>query len=376
MSHLKEREEKNCLNCNAHIYGKYCHICGQENIEPKESFWHLATHFIYDIIHFDGKFFSSLKFLLLKPGYISHEYLRGRRTSYLHPIRMYVFASAIFFIVFFSFIIKPDEIEKAVNTTSPLSAEKVSVIKDSLQNKLNAENDTSEKKEIQNLLSAITNYENVTEKKNGDSATKNNGDTTEIKINNSNAHVKVFREENLPETVTAYDSAQNALPQDKRDGWLRRAVIKTGISINMRYKENPEDFKRNAIEKFFHSVPQVMFVTLPLIALIMQLLYIRNRKKFFYVNHVIFLTHVYVALFICQLVNFALSGLQNLSGWAIFSWLSILVSAYMFIYTPWAMKNFYEQNIFKTIIKYLILFVTAIFLFFIVISVYAIKSMM
>ncbi|MBP0577674.1 DUF3667 domain-containing protein, partial [Campylobacter jejuni] len=76
---------------------------GQENIEPKESFWHLTTHFIYDITHFDGKFFSTLKYLLFRPGFLSKEYLKGRRAGYLHPVKMYVFTSALFFLIFFSF---------------------------------------------------------------------------------------------------------------------------------------------------------------------------------------------------------------------------------------------------------------------------------
>ena len=104
MSHLKERKEKICLNCGAEVQGRYCGVCGQENIEPKESAWHLVTHFFNDITHFDGKFFSTVKYLLLKPGFLTAEYVRGRRARYLHPIRMYVFTSAFFFLIYFSFI--------------------------------------------------------------------------------------------------------------------------------------------------------------------------------------------------------------------------------------------------------------------------------
>ncbi|MBS1734243.1 MAG: DUF3667 domain-containing protein, partial [Bacteroidetes bacterium] len=103
MSHFKERSEKNCLNCGTEVNGRYCHVCGQENIEPKETVWHLVTHFFNDITHFDGKFFSTLKYLITKPGFLSAEYMKGRRNSYLNPIRMYVFTSAFFFLIFFSF---------------------------------------------------------------------------------------------------------------------------------------------------------------------------------------------------------------------------------------------------------------------------------
>jgi len=104
VSHSAERKEKDCLNCGTIVHGRYCHICGQENRDPKESFWHILTHFFSDITHFDGKFFTTVKDLAFKPGFLSKEYIKGRRASYLDPIRMYVFTSAIFFLVFFAFI--------------------------------------------------------------------------------------------------------------------------------------------------------------------------------------------------------------------------------------------------------------------------------
>src|SRR5688500_12793533 len=84
------------------VVGRFCHVCGQENTEPKETFWHMITHFFYDITHFDGSFFVTVKDLLFKPGFLSREYMLGRRKKYLHPVRMYVFTSAVFFLVFFA----------------------------------------------------------------------------------------------------------------------------------------------------------------------------------------------------------------------------------------------------------------------------------
>jgi hypothetical protein len=377
VSHLKERKEKNCLNCNAEVHGKYCHICGQENFEPRETFWMLATHFAYDVLHFDGKFFSTLKYLLLKPGFLSHEYLRGRRASYLHPIRMYVFTSAIFFIIFFSFIVKTDELAKAVSSDhSPLSEEHIGILRDSLATAYNKTKDSAEKQRIGKLLNAVDYFAADTAKEKTSSLQKNSlKDTPSIDVSKG-AHFRMFSDKNLPETEKEYDSIQNALPQNQRDGWFKTMLNKWAIGVNTKYKENPDDFKKDFIEKFFHSVPQVMFVTLPLIALFMQLLYIRKRKQVFYVNHVIFLTHVYIALFIGWLVTFAVGGLEDLSGWRIFGWLNFLVGTYMFIYTPWAMKNFYEQGIVKSAIKYFILLFVASLLFSLVIGLFAIKSVM
>ena len=107
MSHSKQRSEKVCLNCGAQLYDRYCHKCGQENVEPKQSLWHLIVHFFNDVTHFDGKFFSTMKLLLAKPGFLSKEWVAGRRASYLDPVRMYIFISTVFFIVMLWVLPKP-----------------------------------------------------------------------------------------------------------------------------------------------------------------------------------------------------------------------------------------------------------------------------
>ena len=103
MSHFKERKSKSCLNCNAEVYDRFCGVCGQENIEPQESVFHLFKHFFEDITHFDGKFFTSVKYLLTKPGHLTREYEAGRRLSYLNPVRFYIFTSFLFFLIMFTF---------------------------------------------------------------------------------------------------------------------------------------------------------------------------------------------------------------------------------------------------------------------------------
>jgi len=74
----------------------------QENFEPKETFWMLATHFAYDVLHFDGKFFSTLKYLLLKPVFITRIFT-WQKSKLFASYKMYVFTSAIFFIIFFPY---------------------------------------------------------------------------------------------------------------------------------------------------------------------------------------------------------------------------------------------------------------------------------
>lgn len=102
MSHFPERKEKNCLNCGASVHGRFCHVCGQENIEAKQTFLGLIHQFIEGITHFDGKFFRTIKDLLFRPGVVPIDYVNGKRFTHLDPVRMYLFTSALFFLIFFS----------------------------------------------------------------------------------------------------------------------------------------------------------------------------------------------------------------------------------------------------------------------------------
>src|SRR5450432_2351477 len=114
MSNHTIRHEKNCLNCGATVEERYCSHCGQENIQPTESFGHLVRHFFEDITHYDSHVFNSFKYLIARPGFLTRQYNAGKRAGYLNPIRMYVFMSAVFFLVFFSL---NKEVEDVKTTT-------------------------------------------------------------------------------------------------------------------------------------------------------------------------------------------------------------------------------------------------------------------
>nr|WP_295865291.1 DUF3667 domain-containing protein [uncultured Chitinophaga sp.] len=94
------RSEKNCLNCGTEVPERYCTHCGQENTVQHESFGHLAGHVVADIVHYDSQFLTTLKYLIIRPGFLTQEYWAGRRVRYVNPIKLYVFISFVFFLFF------------------------------------------------------------------------------------------------------------------------------------------------------------------------------------------------------------------------------------------------------------------------------------
>lgn len=351
MSHLPERKEKVCLNCNAQTHGRYCHVCGQENMEPKEPFWVLATHFIYDITHFDGKFFSTLKYLLFKPGYLSIEYLRGKRVSYLHPIRMYVFISAVFFLIFFSFLQHDSLVELSAERT-PISQE-ISMLekrRDLLKVDLLKIDSTDKEKslpELQKELNQLVRDIAIVQK---DSTLRDSLPSLRDKfvLFGKNSRDVYFR------STLQYDSLQHSLPPALRDGFLKQKLIRQNLHLQEKYKHNSGAILKGIFAKFLHLFPQLLFVSLPLFALLLQLLYVR-RKELYYVNHVVFTIHLYCATFIFILLEALLeSSLHYLHIGSDYVAAVFVLAAMYYWYK--AIRNFYRQSRKKTVMKFLLLF--------------------
>ena len=92
---------KNCLNCGVAVPPEniYCGQCGQENEASPVSFAALLREAWEEFIKVDKNLLLTLTSLLFRPGYLSAEYVRGRRAAYLSPFKMYITVSVLFFLV-------------------------------------------------------------------------------------------------------------------------------------------------------------------------------------------------------------------------------------------------------------------------------------
>lgn len=161
-------------------------------------------------------------------------------------------------------------------------------------------------------------------------------------------------------TRPEYDSIQRSLPPDQRDGWVGRRLNYRFIELNERYEGKNKLILKDLLDKFLHTLPYLLFVSLPLYALFLKLLYIR-RKQFYYVDHGIFLVHLYIFTFITLLIFFSLSKLNGYSGWEWLTILQVIIIVYGVFYTLKAMRNFYGQGWGKTIVKFMLLNFLALF---------------
>ncbi len=294
MSTLPQRLENRCLNCEAITHGRYCQVCGQENIEHKMNLLGMVKHFVFDLLHFDGKFFATFKKLLLKPGKVQVDYISGKRMQNLEPFKMYIFTSTIFFIIYFSFF---------NNNSSPIDIK----------------------------------YKTTT-------------DSTEI----NNVSNDIVLEMNKYEKVEDFKTAVLKQRNQRKFNLLENFLIKKYYKNRSKYKNSKEII--DAVKKdFVKKIPNFIFFTMPFFVGLLNLLY-RRKKEFAYSDHGIFTMYVFVFTFIFILIVSVINNLvwKNFSPSFIEYFLVIMLLGYN-IYFYKSMLVFYKQSKLKTLFKFLML---------------------
>jgi hypothetical protein len=88
-----------CANCGAPLSGPYCSQCGQRHEPAVHSFRHFMREAFEDFTHADSRLWRTLGALLFRPGFLTREFLEGRRGRYLPPLRLYLVLSVAFFVI-------------------------------------------------------------------------------------------------------------------------------------------------------------------------------------------------------------------------------------------------------------------------------------
>lgn len=310
------RKDQHCLNCGTEVPERFCTHCGQENTVQHETFSHLVKHFVADVFHYDSQFFTTLKYLLFRPGFLSREYMAGKRVRYVNPIKLYVFVSFVFFFGVFA-LYHGDEGEHKKKGSSLVEAQAGSR-KDSLKTFTGTD---ALRKALEEDSSSV------------------GKDVIEMSDNLDNIH-----------SVDQFDSLQLTLPDSLRYHGAKRLAYRRLISIKERYGN---DTKKAMVEMFAHNIPKMMFVLLPLFALFMRWIY--DKKKWLYADHAIFAIHLHSFAFIVGLLGVILTHIFDSDTFVNIAWWSF------FGYLVLALRNNYKQSIGKSLLKAVFLFIAYFF---------------
>lgn len=90
-----------CKNCGTRLEGMYCHQCGQYALDTEQPFWKYIRQYFENVYQFDTKIWHTLWLMFTRPGLLTSEFNAGKINSYVHPFRLYMCISVVFFAVFF-----------------------------------------------------------------------------------------------------------------------------------------------------------------------------------------------------------------------------------------------------------------------------------
>ena len=320
--------------------GRYCQHCGQENIVSQQSFWSLLKHFVYDIFHFDGKFFDTLNSLLFKPGLVPKGYVQGKRNKYLDPIRMYLFTSALFFLVFFTLKKADTDLIQLDGSTYLTRQERFEVAAHVHEQLKTNSTDTTLQNTLNLLLDSTRRIQLIPVTANDTAAVGHQY------VYQKDSLLYTFEERNVVRTDSLIEKGDN--------NWFTRRLSKKSKEFDEEFGDNVNKGAAHYLEGLLHKLPYLLFVSLPFFAAILKLLYVRN-KNFYYSDHAVFTLYHYIISFILLLFVFTFDSLHDWLDWGFFSFMITVCLWAWPVYLFIAMRRFYGQGWGKTFGKFLLL---------------------
>ena len=92
---------QSCKNCDQALPAQaaFCPTCGQSVKQIDRPWLAALRELLTELFDFDGRMSLSFRLLMTRPGFLTREYILGRRARYTSPIRMYLVISLLFFFV-------------------------------------------------------------------------------------------------------------------------------------------------------------------------------------------------------------------------------------------------------------------------------------
>ncbi|MET0759579.1 MAG: DUF3667 domain-containing protein [Flavobacterium sp.] len=281
MSKEPLRSETNCLNCNHIVEQRYCPNCGQENAVLRKTFYHLFVHFFKDFTHYDSTFWRTISYLLFKPAALTNAYVSGKRFSFFPPVRMYLFLS---FITFFMISLLPDEsADDSVKIDKNKTKQIIVPSLDSLH---------IDEKSIDGLTKV-----GLISEENNDTIKKILKDPKEI----NPKEITDFGYKNTNELDSIQEHGSEKVKVSQTEYWF----LKKWLAVK---EENTnEEIIEKFSQSFAYNLPKVLFLYMPVFALILWLFH--DKNKWYYYYHGIFTLHFFSFLLLLILLLFFIDKL-------------------------------------------------------------------
>ena len=316
-----------CENCGALLTGRWCSQCGQAAIDYRRSFRHVIVDVLDSFLNWDSKFFATIGWLIARPWHLTNQFLAGRRVPYVHPLRLYLLVSILFFFVinYWAKSIHADPSKLSADDRADIAAELNDpdippAVKARIRGALEAKGRTQpEAQTSPSPQTAVTPQPSV--------------------IGSPAPSVTSPSPSGDFRPLVQFDKP----PSDKFEKWLeQRAKEKMG-----------EHGSKMALflTTLFSNLPYMMLCCIPLFALVLKVLYV--RKRVFYIDHLVYALHIhsfaYLAIMLIVLITLGLNRSipGAFAGWIIAA-LWITFAAQIFL----SIRRVYRQGWFFTVFKF------------------------
>ncbi len=328
-----------CENCGAKLAGPHCAQCGQAAIDYRRSFRHVIVDVLDSFLNWDSKFFATIGLLIVKPWRLTNEFLAGRRVRYLHPLRLYLLASILFFFAV-NYGAKGLRLEpgKISDKNRAAVAAAVAEKRDEIEAELNKENlSTEQRRKAQEALDYLTKPSPTATA----TAEEKPSPTAVPNISPPESDQKTYGPVNERPFIV-FDDAKSSTPFEK---WLEaRAKEKMG----------EHGTKMGLfIATLFSNLPYMMLCCIPLFAFVLKVLYI--RRHIFYIDHLIYALHIHTFFYTgIMLIVLATMGLDRVAPAAVAAWAIALLWITFVVQIFLSIRYVYRQGWFISTLKFFV----------------------
>jgi hypothetical protein len=318
-----------CENCGTQLTGHYCAQCGQPAIDYRRSFRHVIVDLLNEFLNWDSKFAATIGLLMAKPWRLTNEFLAGKRVRYVHPLRLYLLASILFFFAvnYWARAIHLDPSRLDPKDRAEIEAElKDQDLPPAVRSRLEA----ALRESSPSPPPAPASSPSAPVSPLSPSAPPTQTPPSGIVAGPKDRPFVLFDPGTKPETPMERWFEDRAKEKFGEHGTRFGLFIKTLIS----------------------NLPYMMLCSIPLFALVLKILYLFRR--IFYIDHLVYALHIHTFAYLAvMLIILATIGLNRaapgaLAGWTIaLLWFAFAVQIFLSI------RRVYRQSWFMTVLKFL-----------------------
>ncbi len=331
---MHQNSNLSCLNCGASMSSdaSFCEACGQAKLESRLNIVQLVKDFISNIFNLDGRLIRSVKHMW-RPAFLATEYTSGKRRSYVNPIRFFLAMLVIAFFLLNNAMNSEAFDKGTMNAISNVEQKKYVATYDSTICVLAP--DISIEKELA-LRNAI--FGQIKEK------------PTKIFVG-GNIMMWKLKEYEVTRNDAYTMEIDSLFAKYNLTKWYDQLFIKQLIKVDKDRSGSASYF----VSKLIWGVLVFIF----LLALLMKLLYIRS--VYYYVEHLIVVILSCAKMLLVFNLIFLIQFLElNIPYINVFAAIVYFSSIIYFFFT---LKKYYNQGVFKTIVKTLTIYFAGFYIF-------------